>query len=548
MTRGLPTDISAAPFDVIIVGAGVNGCGIARDAAMRGLRVLLLDKGDISAGTTAASTRLIHGGLRYLEHGEVGLVRESLRERETLLRKVAPHLVRPLPMLVPVYAGRRRGLLTIRAGMLAYDLLSPSKSLPRHQMLTPSEAVERAPGLNPERLRGAALFYDAQVEYAERLAVENALAARASGATVVTYARAEHLLVENGAARGVVFRDLLGAGTHEAHAPVVLNAAGPWVDEVLEGSNAESERLIGGTKGSHVVVRAFDGAPRAAVYAEASEDGRPFFVVPWDGKLLIGTTDELYAGDLDAVEADAREVEYLLRETNRLLPSARLTRADVLYTYSGVRPLPRAGGRDASAVTRRHFVRPSRVRGLFSVVGGKLTTYRSLAEGAVDLIFRTQGRTAPPCETANVPLPGAAVEDFEAFRRDFDARSTLPPASTTRLLKIYGVRAAEVLRLVQSDAELSQVISEETGSIVAEVVYAFREEMAETLADCLLRRTMLGLNESVGLDVVESAARVARRFFGWDEERASGEVEAYRSYVARFHPKQFSEVTARRAL
>ncbi|HEY0170782.1 MAG TPA: glycerol-3-phosphate dehydrogenase [Pyrinomonadaceae bacterium] len=544
----MPTDISDAPFDAVVVGAGVNGCGVARDAAMRGLRVLLLDKGDISAGTTAASTRLIHGGLRYLEHGEVGLVRESLRERETLLRKVAPHLVRPLPMLVPVYAGRRRGLLTIRAGMLAYDLLSPSRSLPRHRMLTPSEAIEHAPGLNPERLRGAALFYDAQVEYAERLAVENALDARARGATVLTYARVERLLVENGAARGVVFRDLLGAGTHEAHAPVVLNAAGPWVDEVLEGSGAERERLIGGTKGSHVVVRVFDGAPRAAVYAEASEDGRPFFVVPWDGKLLIGTTDELYKGDLDAVEADAREVEYLLRETNRLFPSARLTRADVLYTYSGVRPLPRADVRDASAVTRRHFVRPSRVRGLFSVVGGKLTTYRSLAEAAVDSIFRALGRAAPPCETANTPLPGAAVEDFEAFRRDFDARSTLPPESTARLLKIYGARAGEVLRLAQSDAELSRPLGEETGAVGAEVVYAFREEMAETLADCLMRRTMSGLNDNVGLDVAEGAARVAQRFLGWDEGRASCEVEAYRSHVERFHPKRFRDENARRAL
>ncbi|HYG82891.1 MAG TPA: FAD-dependent oxidoreductase, partial [Pyrinomonadaceae bacterium] len=224
MTR-VPTDISGTPFDAVVVGAGVNGCGVARDAAMRGLRVLLLDKGDVSSGTTAASTRLIHGGLRYLEHGEVGLVRESLRERETLLRTVAPHLVRPLPMLVPVYAGRRRGALTIRAGMLAYDLLSASKSLPRHRMLTAAEARAHAPGLEAEGLRGAALFYDAQVEYAERLAVENALAARARGATVITYARVERLLAGGGAARGVVFTDLLSGATHEARAPFVVNAA-----------------------------------------------------------------------------------------------------------------------------------------------------------------------------------------------------------------------------------------------------------------------------------------------------------------------------------
>ncbi|HJQ32924.1 MAG TPA: glycerol-3-phosphate dehydrogenase [Pyrinomonadaceae bacterium] len=538
--RRVPTGISGTNFDAIIIGAGVNGCGVARDAAMRGLRVLLLDKGDIASGTTAASTRLIHGGLRYLEHGEVGLVRESLRERETLLRKVAPHLVRPLAMLVPVYAGRRRGRFTIRAGMLAYDLLSSSKTLPRHQMLTPSEALEYAPGLETEGLRGAALFYDAQVEYAERLAVENALDARAHGATVITYARVERLLVEGGAARGVVFTDLLDGATHEARAPFILNATGPWVDEVLEGSDAEGERLLGGTKGSHIVVRAYDGAPRAAVYTEALEDGRPFFVVPWDGKLLIGTTDERYAGNLDRVEADGREIEYLLRETNRVLPSARLTREDVLYTYSGVRPLPRVAEGQEGDITRRHFVRPSSVRGLFNVVGGKLTTYRALAEGAVDLIFRARGETPPPCRTADTPLPGAAVADFDAFLRDFNARSTLPQATTLRLLKVYGVRAAEVVRLAQMDAELSQVVSEETGSIGAEVVYAFREESAETLADCLMRRTMVGLNGHLGLDALERAARVAQKFLGWDEGRASREVEAYRNYVERFHPESRS--------
>ncbi|HEX7316176.1 MAG TPA: glycerol-3-phosphate dehydrogenase [Pyrinomonadaceae bacterium] len=536
MTRQLLQDISGATFDAVIVGAGVNGCGVARDAALRGLRVLLLDKGDIAAGTTAASTRLIHGGLRYLEHGEVGLVRESLRERETLLRRVAPHLVRPLPMLVPVYAGRRRGRLTIRAGMLAYDLLSSSKSLPRHRMLTAAEALGHAPGLEQEGLRGAALFYDAQVEYAERLAVENALNARAHGASVLTYARVERLLVEEGAVRGVVFKDLLGGETHEARAGFVLNAAGPWVDEVLAGTHAEGERLLGGTKGSHVVVRVFEGAPRAAVYAEAAEDGRPFFVVPWDDKLLIGTTDERYAGDLDRVAADAREIEYLLRETNRVLPSARLTQADVLYTYSGVRPLPHIAEGAESGITRRHFIKPSHVRGLFSIVGGKLTTYRALAEETVELIFRALGKSPPPCQTSEAPLPGAAVEDFDAFRRDFAARSTLSPESNARLLKVYGVRATEVLRLARTEPELSQVISAETGSIGAEVVYAFREEMAETLADCLMRRTMVGLNGRLGLDASEHAARLARKFLGWDEGRASGEVEAYRSYVGRFKP------------
>jgi glycerol-3-phosphate dehydrogenase len=537
----VPQNISETAFDVIVVGAGVNGCGIARDAAMRGLRVLLLDKSDVASGTTAWSTRLIHGGLRYLEHGELGLVRESLRERETLLRRVAPHLVRPLPMLVPLYAGRRRGPLAIRAGMLAYDLLSLGKSLPRHSMLSHAEALARAPGLEREGLKGAALFYDAQVEYAERLAVENALSARAHGATVITYARVRRLLIEESGARGVEFEDVLGGTMHEARAAVVLNVAGPWVDEVL--GVASGEKLIGGTKGSHIVVRAFEGAPSAAVYAEALEDGRPFFVVPWDEKLLIGTTDERYEGDLERVEASGREVEYLLRETNRVLPRARLTRAEVLYTYSGVRPLPRVGEGKEASITRRHFIKPSRVNGLYSIVGGKLTTYRALAEEAVNLLFKLKGETSPPCETANVPLPGASVEgfassNFDALRESLASREGLAPRIAARLVKVYGTRAVEVARLATDEPELFEVISEETGSIAAEVVYAFREEMAETLADCLLRRTMVGLNGHLGLDALEAAARVARKHLGWNEERAAFEVDSYRRYVERFRPKE----------
>jgi glycerol-3-phosphate dehydrogenase len=540
----IPQNISESAFDVIVVGAGVNGCGVARDAAMRGLRVLLLDKSDVASGTTAWSTRLIHGGLRYLEHGEVGLVRESLRERETLLRRVAPHLVRPLPMLVPVYAGQRRGPLTIRAGMLAYDLLSLGKSLPRHRMLSPTEALASAPGLEREGLKGAALFYDAQVEYAERLAVENALSARERGAAVITYARVRRLLVEENSARGVEFEDVFDNSIHEARAGLVLNVAGPWVDEVLADSGAAGERLIGGTKGSHIVVRAFEGAPRTALYAEASADGRPFFVVPWDEKLLIGTTDERYAGDLDRVEASGREVEYLLRETNRVLPSAELTRAHVLYTYSGVRPLPRVGEGVEAGITRRHFIKPSRVGGVYSIVGGKLTTYRALAEEAVNLVFKLKGQTPPPCETATTPLPGASAEgfastDFDSFREAFISRSGLQQRSAARLLKVYGSRASEVARLASDETELREVISEETASVAAEVVYAFQVEMAETLADCLLRRTMVGLNGQLGLDALDAASRVARRFLGWSEERAASEVESYKKYVERF--KQYRE-------
>ncbi|HKQ53737.1 MAG TPA: FAD-dependent oxidoreductase, partial [Pyrinomonadaceae bacterium] len=251
-----PSDTATQIFDLIVIGAGVNGAGVARDAAMRGLKVLLLDKGDISSGTSAWSTRLIHGGLRYLEHGELGLVRESLRERERLL-SIAPHLVRPLPMLIPVYAGARRGLLTIRAGMILYDLLSRGKSLKRHRMLSKAETLRRAPGLAAEDLRGAALYYDAQVEYAERLVFENALSAARHGATVLTYSRVDNFIVEDAAARGVEFTDLINNTAHVARGRVLLNVSGPWVDLVLARGGRAGERLVCGTKGSHLVVDEF---------------------------------------------------------------------------------------------------------------------------------------------------------------------------------------------------------------------------------------------------------------------------------------------------
>ena len=537
MPSRIPRDLEDARFDVIIVGAGINGAGVARDAAMRGLRVLLLDKGDLGGATTAWSSRLIHGGLRYLEHGELGLVRESLRERETLLR-VAPHLVRPLPLLIPVYRGQRRGPLAIRAGMLAYDLLSRGKSLPGHKSLGPGAALELAPGLRREGLRSAALFYDAQVTYAERLAVENALDARARGATVITYARVSKLSSEGGAVTGVEFEDAPGGGQlRAARAPVVLNAAGPWVDAVLESGGARGARLLGGTKGSHAVVARFEGAPGLALYVEAGADARPFFILPWDGKLLLGTTDSRFEGDPDRVAASGPELDYILGETNRALPSARLTRERVLYAYAGVRPLPFAGARDEAAVTRRHFIRPSHLRGLFSVVGGKLTTYRSLAEEATALIFQQLGREAPPCATARTPLPGAAVADFDAFGEAFVGQSALPRDSAARLLKVYGARAAEVERLAREHAGLRARISEETGTVGAEVVHAFRNELAETLADCLLRRTMTGLNSRLGLDAAARAAEVAQQFLGWDDARAARELEGYQSHVERFRPR-----------
>ena len=375
--------VRASRYDVVIIGAGINGAGIARDAAMRGLKVLLIEKGEIGAGTTSASTRLIHGGLRYLEHFEFGLVHESLHERETLLR-IAPSLVRPLAMVIPIYKQSRRGRLTIRAGMVLYDLLSWRKSLPRHRMLSRTETLERWPGLNPEDLIGSALYYDAQVEFPERLVLANVQSAREFGAEVLTHTRVTGLT-----GSGVEFEGQF------VEASVIINAAGPWIDLVLDRAPVKSPKLIGGTKGSHLVVPVFSGAPADAIYLEARSDGRPIFIIPWNKRYLIGTTDVRFEGDPDQVRCEDWEIDYLLSETNLALPGAKLTRENILYTYSGVRPLPNQSS------TRRHFIRKHpQLPNLLSIVGGKLTTYRSLAEECVDLIFRKLGKKPPPCRTA----------------------------------------------------------------------------------------------------------------------------------------------------
>ena len=387
--------VRASRLDVIIIGGGINGAGIARDAAMRGLKVLLIEKGELGCATTSASTRLIHGGLRYLEHFEFGLVRESLREREILLR-IAPHLVKALAITIPIYKQSKRGRLTIRAGMILYDLLSWGKSLPRHQMLSRAETLERWPGLNPEGLVGSALYYDAQVEFPERLVAENVRSAREFGAEVLTHTRVAKLAVKDKKVSGVEFVGEDGQKQF-AEAGVVINAAGPWIDLVLEHAPVGSPKLIGGTKGSHIVVPPFPGAPGNAIYLEARSDGRPIFIIPWNERYLIGTTDVRFEGDPDEVRCELWEIEYLLSETNLALPGAQLMRENILYTYSGVRPLPVTGDKDEQSITRRHFIREHpQLPNLLSIVGGKLTTYRSLAEECVNTIFIKLGKDAPP--------------------------------------------------------------------------------------------------------------------------------------------------------
>jgi glycerol-3-phosphate dehydrogenase len=520
-----------AQFDLIVIGAGINGAGIARDAANRGLKVALVEREDIGSGTSNYSGRLVHGGLRYLEQGDVALVRESLREREILFQ-LAPHLVKPVPLMMPFYSRNKRSSWTVRLGMLAYDILSFDKSTAWHFTLSREKTLQRFKGMNAEGLNGSAIFMDGQVVWSERLCTEVVIAAHQDGARIFTYAEVDGFLEDGGKVAGVRYTDRLTGERHALGAKIVVNAAGPWVDTVLSHGRKTNQRFIGGTKGSHLVVKPFKGAPTDVVYYEAFSDGRLVLVIPWGDDYMIGTTDRRFDGQPENAVADASEVDYLLGEVNRLIPEANLTEADIAYTYSGIRPLPYSPDKSEWNVSRSHVIHDhgGAQDGLFSIIGGKLTTYRSLAEETVDTVYKKLGQTAPRCRTRKLAFPGAAKVDVAALVRN----NGVSEAVAKRLVRIYGSRALEVTATALGDATLLEPLDAETGLIGAELMFAFKHEFARTLNDALLRRTMVGYNNEVSGPVVERAADLVAKHLGWDRVRRDAELARHRRYCERY--------------
>ena len=523
---------AGAPYDLIVIGAGINGLGVARDAALRGLRVVVLEQDDLCSGVSAWSGRLVHGGLRYLEHRDFALVRESLRERELLFR-LAPHLVKPLRLIMPLYRHNTRPAWMIRLGMIAYDALSFDKRTGRHQVLDTEKTVQRFSGISREGLSGSTVFTDGQVEYAERLCVEVAIAAAGNGAEIRTKARVEEPVLEGSRLVGVRYRDTTTDTMHEVRAPVVFNVAGPWIDRIFRSGAPEQPRLNGGTKGSHLVVDPFPGAPNDVVYYESKTDGRLVLVIPWMGRYLIGTTDLRFDDDPGEARCDADEMTYLLGEVNQLVPGAGLTPDDVLFTYSGVRPLPYAPGVKEWQIPRSHVLHDHApdIPGLVSVVGGKLTTYRQLAEDAVDDVFARLGRKPPKCTTAHLPLPGAAG-DLGSVRRSL-VGAGLSDQTAARLVALYGGRAVDVLAETRADSALLEVIHSPTGAIAAELIFTFRHEFARTLTDVLARRVLLAFEPGHALESLDRVVHVLASREGWDEVRVKAEVVEYHEWLQR---------------
>ncbi len=534
--------------DVAVVGAGINGLAIAREAAHRGRSVLLIDQDDVGARTSAISTRLIHGGLKYLERLEVHLVHESIRERNILLEH-AGHLVHHYPMLMPFVKTNSRPGWLLACGLMTFEVLSLGKPLPCSQILFSKQVRREYPSVLAGRLKWGGIFHDANVPLTERLCVELAIDAQAHGATILTHSRVESLVRTDGRITGLRYRDRVTGELSSVDAKIVVNAAGPWVDDILDLAGSHP-RQMGPTKGSHLVVGPFPGAPDTCIFFESPDDTRPMFILPWQGRYMIGTTDLPYNGSLDEIVIDDDEIAYLLRAVNEFVPAAKLTPDDVLWSYSGVRPLPYVADLDdPSKVSRDHeiIVHDGDRRGLVTVIGGKLTTHRALGELVVKRVEKALGNRPGPSPTRTAQFPGAPEGDWLDYRTRFIGASSLETAVATRLVDTYGTRAAAVEALVTADPTLAEVVDPETGAIAAEAIHAVFDEGAFTLEDVVLRRMTVGLNSDVGLTAAPVVADVLVSHGAWTREYADAELARYRDAMRRFMPRALRSNGAARA-
>jgi len=528
--------MAAEPVDLLVIGGGITGAGIARDAALRGIRTALVDKGDFGSGTSSHSSRLVHGGLRYLEQGAFRLVREASRERRVLLT-IAPHLVRPLPFLFPAYRGARVPAWQLRAGLWLYDLLAAFQNARGHRWLGRKAVLRIEPGLRERDLRGAGLYYDAQTDDA-RLVLATMRSAALAGARVASYAEVSSLLKPDGPVRGATLRDTLTGVTYTVRALVVVNATGPWVDRVRQLDDPRAEPLLRLTKGAHVVVPRQRLGHAHAVTLTSAVDGRVMFVLPWEDLSYIGTTDTDEDVSPDDVYATAADVTYLLRSANALFPQARLAPQDVVATWAGLRPLlAPARNVSASDASREHRVIES-PSGLITIAGGKLTTYRVMGRDVANRVAarlsQLDGRPragAPP--TDRLPLPGGETADLEVLVEAGKARGALE--STARhLVRSYGSEWAAVMNLVDRDHALGGPIIGGRPEIWAELVHAVEREMALRLTDVLVRR--LHLFYEANAHATGAARPVAEKMaglLGWDAARLAHELADYQTLAER---------------
>lgn len=518
-------------FDVCVIGGGINGAAVARDAAMRGLGVALVEAGDFAGETSSRSSKLIHGGFRYLPQFQLRLVRSALRERELLRRHTAPHLVHPIRFLFPVYRGRGFGRLTMGAGLFFYDHLARIPRAERHRSLGAAGVAELEPLLAREGLSGGSLYYDAWGDDA-RITLENILDAAIHGASVANYAAVECFSTCAGRDGAAVVKDRLSARTFELRARLFVNAAGPWVDDVRKMQERDAPPSVRLTKGVHLVF-GHDRLPVHQSLVLGDDDDRIVFVMPHGRYVLVGTTDTDFHGNRHDVAADSSDVEYLLGIIHENLPGVRLGAQDVVSSFAGLRALVTNGEHDdPSSVSREEVVIES-PSGMLTVAGGKLTTHREIAEKVVDRALARLGRPAGKSRTASVPLPGARPLD-DAASDGADAFRELDETVRSVLISRYGSRAVLVAEIASERPELGKELSPGCPAVGAEVVHAVRAEMARSLADFMVRRTSLVWRSPVeAASAAPAAATIMAQEFGWDSAREQAETGSFANDMER---------------
>ena len=536
--------VTAPPYDIVVIGGGITGAGIARDAALRGLKVALFEKADYASGTSSKSSKLVHGGLRYLEHGEIGLVFESVSERRVQTR-VAPHLVRPLPFIIPIYQGAKPGLELMNVGLWIYDSLALFRAPRMHKTFRGTKsALALEPQLLAEGLRGALEYYDCATDDA-RLVLENAIDARALGADCRSYTEVTRFERANGRITGVAIKDRLTGESSIVASRVVVLAAGAWTDEMIQRFEIPMDRpLLRRTKGVHIVIPRERLPLARAITLISPVDGRVMFAIPWRERTVIGTTDTDYAGGADDVAADADDVKYLCDSGNGYFPGAKLEPGDVIATWAGLRPLIAAPPNvDESEISREHevFLRND---GLVIIAGGKLTTYRRMAREAVnktiDLLTELNEPIAPTrASTKARPLPGAAglertdLEGVAAIGRRLMDEFGLDADTATHLCGVYGTRSPMLAARIATERALGERLDPELPYVWAEVEFAATHDLARTVEDVLARRVpLLLVGRDQGLGVSERVAEVLAAIHDYGEAQRVQMVAEYAAEVA----------------
>ncbi len=508
--------------DLAIIGGGINGAGLAAQAAGAGLSVVLFEKGDFASGTSSKSTKLIHGGIRYLEQARFGLVFEALHERHHLL-EMAPHLVHPIPFLLPCYQGDQRPSWMLKIGLWLYDLLAGSKNIARHEWFSPAQALAKAPDLNSTGLKGCGLYYDAQVNDA-RLVLENILAAEKAGAACFNYCSVNQLAQEEDGVR-LFYQDQRTSESGVVKAKCLVNASGPWANQTAKLLSENVLNLVRPTRGTHIVV------PQIlfpnAVLITTQKDHRVIFIIPWRGSSLVGTTDLDDPENPDKVKPTEDEIQYLLTEASRIFPGLNWNRNQVLSAFAGLRPLAWSDGGHASSVSREDKIHQEGL--VLTIVGGKLTTYYAMAEKALKQVLKTLSKK--PISNNRQTLPGTPSIPWDLFIRveipKWVRLYGIKESQALHLARLYGQRTVEVLALLEG-AGLKESLHPERPEMLAQVKFAVEQEKARHLEDVMLRRLEIGYSAQRWGSASEKASRLMAGLLNWDEAQRQAELDQYK--------------------